>query len=167
MKSIFSNPAYLLNLATRYLESEQLVESISILEKIIDLYPEYGPAYNYLGWITFSYLQNSGEAEKLYEKALELSPEYPTTYVNYIRLLNQLNKLDKIPKIVAAALKVSSVNQAKIYEEQGKMYERRNQIDDAINSYKQAIINSLEATEVEDILEHIDRCNLKLQVYAN
>ena len=163
IESVFSTPEYLLNLAIQYLNSEQLIESISILEKIINIYPEYGPAYNYLGWISFSYLQNPNEAEKLYEKAVALSPEYPLTFVNYSRLLNYLNKHEKLSEIIATALKNPSVNQAKIYEEQGKMYEQKNQISKAINSYKQALIKSLEIAEVEGIIDHIDRCNLKLE----
>lgn len=164
MKSIFSNPDHLLNLATRYLENNQLIESIAILEKIINLYPKFGPAYNCLGGIAFFLFDNFTEARAYFEKALEVDPQYPITYVNYAKLLNQLEKHKYLADFASNALKVPNVDKAKIYEELGKMYEKERHLEDALKMYDLALNNSLDTLEVENLLSHLDRCNVKLEI---
>ncbi|NJN87367.1 MAG: tetratricopeptide repeat protein [Leptolyngbyaceae cyanobacterium SL_7_1] len=166
MQSLFSDPDYLLHLATQYLESNQLVECIAILEKIVALYPMYGPAYNHLGWIAMSFFHQLEQAKIYYQKAIECSPNYPVTYVNYAKTLNFLEEYQLLAEVIEQAIRLPPVDKAKIYEEAGKMYEKQHKLKDAIAAYQQAIQQSLDITEVEDLLNHLERCRLKLDALA-
>ena len=71
----------MLSLSNLYQEKEDYLKSQSILEKIIDIDPNYYAAYYNLGNLHLD-LGNYGQAVKYYTKTLNIEPDYVNAYIN-------------------------------------------------------------------------------------
>ncbi len=139
-------------------------EAKDILRHALSIDPKFGRAYNHLGWICETKYQEYKKAEEYYQKALELSPEYPATYVNLAILLSTLEKNSDLEKHLDRALKVYGINKATIYREYGIMHERMGNFAKAMESFKKALTICIENDEVRRLRESIDRCEQKIQI---
>lgn len=118
------------------LEREYLNEAVRVLEKAIDIYPNYLNAWLLLGNAKYKLNKDVAEAEKLYLKTLQLKPSYFEGNFN----LGAIYLENKQPKKAIPYLK-SAINakpdKAPAYYNLGQAYFDAGQGQNAVNTYKQ------------------------------
>lgn len=159
-----------LKLDELFFEADQLIaekrfaDAINTLESILIEAPEYGKAYNHLGWIYETKYKDIQKAEDLYKKCLLYAPEYPAIYINLAVVLSSQGKYEELEAHLNNALQVSGVDKAGIYNEFGIMFELQGKYNQAIESYKNAIRNTLSEANVETYHKSIKRCKTKMEI---
>jgi len=91
---ISSEPAYIsayINLANLFRARNEIDKAIEIAEKAKSIDDKNAEIYNFLG--SMLVLENIEKAESYFKKAIELSPNYTSAYVNLFDLLHQKKDL--------------------------------------------------------------------------
>ena len=132
-----------------------------ILEKIVDIDPNFGKAYNHLAYLYDVKFKEYEKGETLYKLCLEKSPMYPAVYFNYAVLLSTLGKYDELKELLDKAITIPGITLATIYNEYAIMYEQQANLDEAIAHYKKCAMNTLDKNVLNRAKESIDRCQLK------
>lgn len=122
-------------------------KALHLLNAIIQTDPDYARAYCSLGNIYQDKLKNYQTAGYYYKKCIELEPEFPDTYLPYLRLLTTLEMPRLAEQIFSQALATKGVCKCCIYEQMGIYAEQDKRWEAANEFYKQALLNS---TGIED-----------------
>lgn len=134
------------------------------LESIINEDPNFGKAYNHLGYLYEVKFKDYEKGETLYKLALEKSPNYPAVYYNYAVLLSTLGKYDELKMLLDKALSVPGITKATIYNEYAIMYEQQGDFDKAIEYYREAGKSTLSTDVLNRAKSSIERCKLKKDI---
>lgn len=159
-----------LKLDELFFEADQLIaekkfaDAINMLESILIEAPEYGKAYNHLGWIYETKYKDIKKAEEFYKKCVLYSPDYPAIYINLAVVLSSQGKYDELEAHLNRALQVPGVDKASMYNEFGIMYELQGKFNQAIENYKNAIRNTLSESTLETYNNSIKRCKTKMEL---
>ncbi len=163
-----SGPDFMFDTPDAYFfEADQLInanevnKAYALLKECITKFPDYGKAYNHLGFIYETKYRNPEKAEPLYQKCMELSPQYPAVYLNYCVLLSTLERYEDLVALLEKALEVPGMNKAKIYNEYAIMHEVRGNYNSAIEYYQKAIKFSFVATNIKSYESSIERIKEK------
>ncbi len=154
----------LLNLANLDIKDGFFEEATKKLEQIISENPNFGKAYNHLGYLYEVKYRDFDKGETLYKLAIEKSPLYTATYYNYAILLSTLGKFDELKELLDTALTIPSIVKATIYNEYGIMLEQQGKLDEAIEYYRKCALNSMDTNVIERAKLSIDRCRLKKEI---
>ncbi len=141
-----------------------IAEAFDTLQYIVEQEPEYGKAYNHLGWIYETKYKKYPTAEECYKLALRYAPEYTATYVNYSILLSTLEKYDELTEFLQKSLTVAGVNKSKVWNEYGIMYEMRGMYPEGIEAYKKAIQYCISDEEIDRFEKSIHRIRKKQNI---
>jgi len=118
------DPRDLLTLAILYIEANQPHEAIPLLEHSVDLYPENGETYMWLGVAQF-FTEQNGPAEESFMKALARNPGL-TEVRNYLGLLRyKENDMDGAIREFLSALRdpvYPPLSKARVRSNLGKVY---------------------------------------------
>lgn len=106
------------------------------MEEIINEAPDFGKAYNHIGFIYETKYQDLAKAEEYYKYALRFTPNYYATYYNLAIVLSTLKKWEELEQLLANAQQLPGINQATLANEYAIMYESRREYDQAIEHYK-------------------------------
>lgn len=139
-------------------------EASNKLEKIIDIDPDFGKAYNHLGYLYEVKFKEYEKGETLYKLCLEKTPLYPSVYYNYAILLSTLGKWADLKELLDKAMNIPGITKSTIYNEYAIMYEQQGKIDEAINHYKQCALNTLDKGVLDRAKASIERCKLKKEL---
>jgi len=150
--------------ADQKIKDGNFVGALKLLYEITDRFPEYGRAYNHLGYLYESKYQNYNKAEFYYRTAIDYSPEYPATYLNYSVLLSTCQKFDELEELLNKALEVPGINKEKIYCEMGIMKELQGKYDEAIEFFKKVITYCLNSKSIDIYEKNIERCFNKKEI---
>lgn len=159
-----------LKLDEMFFEADQLIaekklsDAINTLESILIEAPDYGKAYNHLGWIYETKYKDIKKAEEFYKKCVLYSPDYPAVYINLAIVLSSQGKYEELETHLNSALQVPGVEKSSIYNEFAIMYELQGKFHQAIESYKNAIRNTLSENNLETYNKSIKRCKTKLEI---
>lgn len=159
-----------LKLDELFFEADQLIaekrfaDAINTLESILIEAPDYGKAYNHLGWIYETKYKDLSKAEEFYKKCILYDPAYPAIYINLAVVLSSLAKYDELEAHLTRALQVPGVDKAGMYNEFGIMYELQGKYNQAIENYKNAIRSTLSEANVETYSKSIKRCKTKMEI---
>lgn len=134
------------------------------LERIIDMDPNFGKAYNHLGYLYEVKFKDYEKGQTLYKLALEKSPLYPSVYYNYSVCLSTLGKFDELKELLDTALTIPGITKATIYNEYGIMYEQLGELNQAISYYQQAGKMTLSNDVLSRVKNSIERCKSKLDL---
>ncbi len=134
------------------------------LEQIIDLDPNFGKAYNHLGYLYEVKFKDYEKGETLYKLALEKSPMYPSVYYNYAVCLSTLGRFDDLKELLDKALTIPGITKATIYNEYGIMHEQLGNFNQAIVNYQKAGKLTLSSDVLTRVKNSIDRCKSKLDL---
>jgi len=160
-----------IRMETKFQEADSLIDqkkfedAYNKLRSIIEEEPDFGKAYNHLGWLAHWKLKDYTAAEDYYKKSMEISPEYVYAYNNYAMLLNMLKRWDELAALVAKALQVPGATPHSLYNELGLMFEKQGKYKEAIEQYRQIIFNSIDETVIENANKAIERCNMKTEMF--
>jgi tetratricopeptide (TPR) repeat protein len=150
--------------ADELIRSNKIADAVNLLEGIIAEVPDYGKAYNHLGWIYETKLKDINAAESMYKQCLAYHPEYPPVYLNLSIVLSSLGKYDEVETLLNKALNVAGVEKSAIYNEFGILNELRQDYNAAIEKYKEAIRFSLSDVNVDTYSKSINRCRTKRDI---
>lgn len=150
--------------ADELIRSNKIADAVNLLEGIIAEVPDYGKAYNHLGWIYETKLKDINSAESMYKQCLAYHPEYPPVYLNLSIVLSSLGKYDEVETLLNKALNVAGVEKSAIYNEFGILNELRQDYNAAIEKYKEAIRFSLSDVNVDTYSKSINRCRTKRDI---
>ncbi|WP_339832197.1 tetratricopeptide repeat protein [uncultured Altibacter sp.] len=151
----------LLDQANMDIKNGQYDEATNKLEKIIDMDPNFGKAYNHLGYLYEVKFKEYEKGETLYKLCLEKSPMYPAVYYNYAVLLSTLEKYDELKELLDQAITIPGITKSTIYNEYAIMYEQQGKLTAAIEHYKKAALNTLDKSVLERAKGSIERCKMK------
>jgi tetratricopeptide (TPR) repeat protein len=76
------------------LQSGHMDQAKETIQRCVEEYPGFGPACNHLGWM----MVNEGQyeqAEAFYRKAIALSPDFGSTYINLTIFLNAQRRIGR------------------------------------------------------------------------
>lgn len=150
-----------------YLEVERLIgqehysDSRRLLEEMLMAEPAYGRAHNRLGWLYHTKLQDYSKAAEHYRYAIKFDPEFPGTYVNYVRLLNEINDRKALVEVAKMGLKVPGVQKDILYTELGLSAEKSMKFAEASTYYRSSIRYTLDQHMVLRNKEHLKRLKEK------
>ncbi len=147
--------------ADALIKEKRITEAISTLEVILVEAPDYGKAYNHLGWIFETQYKDYVKAEDMYRKCLALDPNYTPIYVNFSILLSTLGKYAEQLELLNTALEVPGIDRPNIYNELGICLEMTGRYDDAMEKYKMAARLTLLDANIDTYLNSIERCKKK------
>ena len=139
-------------------------EATNKLERIIDMDPNFGKAYNHLGYLYEVKFKEYDKGETLYKLCLEKSPMYPPVYYNYAILLSTLGKFDELKELLDKAINIPGITKSTIYNEYAIMYEQQGKFDDAIEYYKKCGLNTLDKNVLSRAKDSIERCKMKKEL---
>jgi tetratricopeptide (TPR) repeat protein len=140
-------------------------EATNKLEKIIDIDPNFGKAYNHLGYLYEVKFKEFEKGETLYKLCLEKSPMYPAVYYNYSILLSTLGKYDELKELLDKALNIPGITKSTIYNEYGIMLEQQSNFDEAIEYYRKCALSTLNKDVLNRAKDSIDRCKTKKELF--
>ncbi|GAB4398646.1 MAG: hypothetical protein OHK0053_17690 [Microscillaceae bacterium] len=136
-------------------------EAFDTLNYIIEQDTEFGKAYNHLGWIYETKEKDYQKAEECYRLALKYAADYTPVYLNYAILLSTLKRYEELEMHLARSLEVPGINESKIWNEYGIMYEMQGKYRRAIEAYKKSIQFSLINEDIERFEKSVQRCRKK------
>ncbi|MCR9181372.1 MAG: hypothetical protein NXH73_00450 [Flavobacteriaceae bacterium] len=154
----------LLNQANLDIKDGFFEEASKKLDQIISENPNFGKAYNHLGYLYEVKFRDLEKGETLYKLALEKSPLYTATYYNYAILLSTLGKYNELKELLDTALTLPGIIKSTIYNEYGIMVEQQGKFDDAISYYRLCALDSLDINVIDRAKKSIERCNLKKEI---
>jgi len=140
-------------------------DASNILEKIIDIDPNFGKAYNHLGYLYEVKFKEYEKGETLYKLCIEKSPMYPSVYYNYSVLLSTLGKWDELKTLLDKAINIPGIIKATIYNEYAIMHEQQGELDKAIDYFRKAGMNTLDKGVLDRAKTSIERCKSKKDLY--
>ncbi|MEM7187515.1 MAG: tetratricopeptide repeat protein [Bacteroidota bacterium] len=151
----------MLDQANLEIKNGKYEEASNLLEKIIDIDPNFGKAYNHLGYLYEVKFKEYEKGETLYKLCLEKTPMYPSVYYNYAILLSTLNKWDELKALLDKAVGIPGITLATIYNEYAIMYEQQGKLDEAIEHYKKTGMSTLDKNVLDRARTSIERCRSK------
>ena len=138
--------------------------AVELLFKIIQRNPNFGKAYNHLGWVYENKYKNYTRAEEFYKKALQYAPEYAAPYLNYTYFLSNLGRYDELKTHLDKSLQIPSVAKETLYNEYAVMYEMQQNPQEAMDFYVKAAMTTLDSTKLEQYKTSIERCKQKIDL---
>ena len=150
--------------ADRLLNEKAIAEGMNMLNAIVAEAPEFGKAYNHIGWVYETQYKDHLMAEKNYKLALQNMPDYHATYYNYAIVLSVLQKWDELTSLLNKGLAVPGVNKGTLHNEFGIMYETRGMYKEAIEAYKNYATSTFNNENLEAAKKSIERCRKKMEI---
>ena len=147
------------------IKNGQYEKAENTLEEMIKIDPNFGKTYNHLGYLYEVKFKEFEKGETLYKLCLEKSPMYPAIYYNYAVLLSTLRKWDELKALLDQAINIPGVTKATIYNEYAIMYEQQGKLDEAIENYRNAGLNTLDQATLDRAKTSITRCKSKKELF--
>lgn len=153
----FNSPEEYFFEADRRINAEEVNEALGLLRELTERFPDYGRAYNHLGFLYETKYRDPAKAEECYRKCLALSPDYPALYLNYAILLNNQQRWEDLEELLRKALRVPGINKSKVHNEYAIMREIQGRYDSAIDEYRKAIHYSFLPDEIAAFEASLER----------
>lgn len=150
--------------ADALIKEGDITGAVEMLFKITQRNPQFGKAYNHLGWVYENKYKNYSKAEEFYQKALRYTPEYPASYLNYTYFLSSLSRYDELKSHLEKSLTIPSVAKETIYNEYAIMLEMQQKPQEAMDFYVKAAMTTLDSTKLTQYKDSIERCKQKLEL---
>ena len=115
----------------------RIEESLSTMQKLVDLEPNNSEIHNNLG-ISFHKIGRLDDAEKSFKQAIKFKPNLIEAYNNLGVTLQELGKLEEAEKNYKHAILLQPDN-AKSYKNLGFTLRKLGRLEEAVKSYQQAI----------------------------
>jgi tetratricopeptide (TPR) repeat protein len=132
-----------------------------LLNEIIANDPLYARAHYQLGKIYYYEISDYQAAGYHFKTCAELEPQFPDVYYHYLRLMVFLNMEKQFKLVSQKALQVQGVNYASIYNLIGLFAEKKRVWADAIEAYRNALLEATSKNEKDYIEECIERVKEK------
>jgi len=152
---LFFHKASILEKDNRYEAAEQA------LQKVLELDPQNGNAWNFLGYMLIDYDIDIGRGIRYVKKALQFEPKNPAFLDSLGWGYFKQQKYDDALKLLLAAAKVLT-DDPTIFEHLGDVYAALGQSHDARDSYEKSLANLKDEAKAEEIRRKIQALKPKL-----
>lgn len=150
--------------ADRLINENYIEEAKTLLLSILDRDVTFGKAHNHLGWIYITKENDEVNAERHYKLAMQYTPSYPASYLNYAYLLSRFTRFEELHKQLQLCDTIPDINKTSLAREWGYYYEDTRQFDKAIAKFKEQVLEEYDLNQIEKIEDSIKRCKLKKQI---
>lgn len=154
----------MLTRADLLIKENKISDAMKLLYDIIADYPDFGKAFNHIGWIYETKIADLKKAEEHYRLALKFNPHYTAVYYNFAILLSTLQRYDELKTLLDSAMAVPGINKGTIHNEFAIMYETQGKFEKAIQSYKEYIKSLYDSALIEKAAESVSRCKRKMEL---
>lgn len=125
--------------------------------------PAYARTYYQLGCIHYYHIKDYFSAGYFFSKCIQLEPNFPDVYADFIKLLVFLKRDKQLKKVAQNALKIPGVNQFRLYEQLGLFEEAEGNFEQASDCYRKAMNLSLNKEKFDEMNEALTRVKRKVQ----
>ncbi|HEY9003181.1 MAG TPA: hypothetical protein VIM89_17620 [Mucilaginibacter sp.] len=136
-------------------------KALQLLNEIIVNDPLYARAHYQLGKLYYDKIGDYQSAGYHFKICAELEPKFPDVYYHYLRLLVFLNMEKQFKLVSEKALQIPGVNYASVYNLIGLFAEKKREWAEAIEAYRNALLETTCKDEKDDIQESIERVKEK------
>ncbi len=147
--------------AQHLLVEGKVEECLQELSLVLARQPENGRAQALLGHLRLRYFQNFNAAEESFKIAMRQSSNYPDLYYDYAELLIMLERFTETIAVLNKGMVVPGIEKDKLYSLFGRLNERQEKWDDAIDFYTKALLYTFSEEMFTIYNANINRCNLK------
>jgi len=125
------------NLGVAYYSQREYLKAIQAYQRVIELDPTYGEAYNNQG-IIYQEVGDFDRAFQAYQKSIEVNPRYEKAYNNLGILLLLKDRYEESREAFQKALAINSSN-IESHVNLGVLFKKQGQFDKAVEHYQKAI----------------------------
>jgi len=160
-QSRFSEADKLYSNAMHLLAAGDPAGAASLLEEITNRFENYGKAWCELGNLLQHELNDLEGATVCYRKAMEVSPAYAPSYLGYSEVLFAQEKFAEVNAILNQAMEIQGVRKDLALYKSALLMESQGRYDEAMATYKEAILVSFSESEISRCEKGINRCVVK------
>ncbi|MDB5249570.1 MAG: hypothetical protein JWQ40_3964 [Segetibacter sp.] len=156
-----------------YLEAEADIrnnnfqEAFQKYESILCDDPGYAPAHNSMGWIYKSQFENHEKAERHFRAAIKSDPFYPHPYFHLATVMMDMDRFKELEEHLEHCQEVYTIDKSWVHDRFGMMYEMTCDYANAIKSYQQAILSTMNNDKIKEYQADIERCKIKVDITGN
>ncbi|MBL0341411.1 MAG: tetratricopeptide repeat protein [Bacteroidetes bacterium] len=159
--SRFSEVDTLFSAAVGLLSRGEIAQAAVILTDINNRFDTHERAWCEMGNILQYHLEDHAAAAELYRKAMQLNPSYAPAYLGYADVLFAQEKFAEANAIINQALEVQGVRKDIALYKSGLIMESQGRYDEAVETYRSALLISFSDDEIIKCEKGIARCNTK------
>lgn len=157
----FSEADKLFSEAMALLNRGEISGAVSLFTEITVRFPEHGRTWYELGNIYRTQLEDFEAAGDCYLKCMNAHPVYAPAYLAYADVLFVLENYAESNAILNQAMEIKGVRKDIALFKSALLMESQERFDDAIATYRKALLKSFSEDEILKCEKGISRCNLK------
>ncbi len=161
--SRFSEADTLYGNAVALLSKGEVAKAAAILTDINSRFDTYVKAWFELGNIIQYHLEDFNAAAEMYRKAMQLNPAFAPAYLGYADVLFTQEKFAEANAIVNQALEIKGVRKDVALYKSGMIMESQGRYDEAMETYRNALLVSFSDEEIAKCEKGIARCTIKIR----
>ena len=150
--------------ADKLLNDGVIMEAVEKLAQILRRNPRFGKAYNHLGWVYETKYKDMARAEEYYRAAMQYSPNYNASYLNYSYFLSNQQRFDELKTHLDRVAQLPGIAKDTVANEYAIMYEMQGKLQEAMDQYQRAAMVTLDGMKLDKYKESIERCRKKLEI---
>lgn len=139
-------------------------EALADLQVLLARQPDHGRAQALYGKLLFHHLNDFTGAEEAFRVAMRNAAADPELYTDYGELLLRLDKPTETVAILNRALEVPGVEKDKIYHLFGRLYERQQKWENAVEYYTSALLYTVVTADFQRYRDDLERVKLKISL---
>jgi tetratricopeptide (TPR) repeat protein len=147
--------------ALRLLASGDVAAAAELLASVTEKFPSHGKSWNELGNIFQYELHDPDSAEECYKKAMEVTPGLPEAYLGYADVLFSKQRFAEVNAMLNKVMEIPGVRKDIALYKAGLLQESQGRYDEAIETFRDAIMVSFSDEEIILCEKAINRCNTK------
>lgn len=161
ISSRFSEVDRLYGNAVKLISEGNIPAAADLLASITEKFPDHAKAWTRLGDIFKNELEDLVSAEECYKKAMESEPSYAPAFLSYADVLFSKQHYAEVNAIINKAMEMPGVAKDVALYKSGMLKESQARFDDAIETYRNAILSSFSEDEIIKCEKAIRRCEMK------
>ena len=139
------------------LKDKYYQKALNKIEDLINAYPDRAEPHYEMGRFCYDNWQNE-EAIKQYQTALEKDPGYFPVYREYAFLMIKIGNYDEALDLLERSFDLKAKEISDIYFYLGLAYQHKDEIDLAIDNYKQSLRYSGNENQIKSARNFLEMC---------
>ena len=157
----FSEADKLFSDAVGMISRGEFAQAASILTDILNRFENYGKAWCEMGNILQYQLEDYDAAAESYKKCMQVTPTYAPAFLGYADVLFAKEKFAEANAIINQALEIQGVKKDVALYKSALLMESQGRYDEAIETYRNALLISFSDEEISKCEKGIGRGNIK------
>jgi cytochrome c-type biogenesis protein CcmH/NrfG len=159
----FSSSDHLFIESGKLLQRGEAAAAVSVLSELLRENDKYGKGWYRLGSIMSEYLEDWNAAAECYRKCIEAEPAFAPAYVACAEALFHLGQYAEMNALINQALEFKDVKRDEALCLMAMLMESQQRFDEAITTWKQAILSAFSDDVISRCEKGILRCRTKKQ----